>query len=166
MATRRTWFWIIGGTAAAGLMGLVCLAGAGVYYVSRHVHAETSNSADAIRAFDRITGDFGDRKALYELDARDHPQLTTSLASLPTSSRRPSSLMVQAWNPEDERLVRLSLPFWLLRFTPDKMRTSRRDGRFDMHELQLDIPELERIGPALVLDYRNQDGVRVLLWTE
>jgi len=74
--------------------------------------------------------------------------------------------MVQAWNPEDERLVRLSLPFWLLRFTPDKMRTSRREGRFDMHELQLDIPELERIGPALVLDYRNQDGVRVLLWTE
>ena len=30
----------------------------------------------------------------------------------------------------------------------------------------LDVDELGRIGPVLLLDYRNQDGVRVLLWTK
>ncbi len=166
MAHRKTWLWIIGGVAAAGLLALVAMAGAGVYFVSRHVQAQTSTGTQAIDAFDRVTADFPNRRALYELDAQERPQLTLALATLPTGATKPTSLMVQAWDPEDERLVRLSLPFWLLRLGPDRMRVSKREQGFDFHQLQLDISELERIGPALVLDYRNQDGVRVLLWTE
>lgn len=166
MAKRRTWLWIIGGVAAAGLLAIVAVAGAGIYFVSRHVHAEPSTGASALVAFEQVTAAFTNRRALYELDAEERPQLTTSLSTLPTSPTSPTSLMVQAWDPERERLVRLSLPFWLLRFGPEHMRASKREHGFDFHQLQLDIAELERIGPALVLDYRNQDGVRVLLWTE
>jgi hypothetical protein len=166
MANRRTWLWIIGGVAASGLLGLIAIAGAGVYFVSRHVETQDSTGAQAVVAFDRVTADFASRRALYELDARERPQLTVPLAALPTSTATPTSLMVQAWDPEQERLVRLSLPFWLLRLGPEQMRVSRREHGFDFHQLELDIDELERIGPALVLDYRNQDGVRVLLWTK
>jgi len=166
MAKRRTWLWIIGGVAAAGLLALVAVAAAGVYFVSRHVQADTSTGAQAVEAFDRVTANFAGGRALYELDARERPHLITPLHSLPTSSSPPSALMVQAWDPDNERLVRLALPFWFLRFGPDNMRVSRREHGFDFHQLQLDIDELERIGPALVIDYRNQDGVRVLLWTE
>lgn len=166
MAKRRTWLWIIGGVAATGLLVLVAVAGAGVYFVSRHVQSEPSTGADAVREFDRVTTDFANRRALYELDTNEHPQLTTPLSSLPTSPSKPSSLMVQAWDPEKERLFRLSLPFWLLRLGPDHVRASRTERGFDVHALELDVNELERIGPALVLDYRNQDGARVLLWTK
>lgn len=166
MAKRRTWIWIIGGLAAAGLLSVVALAGAGIYFVSRHVHAETTSSARALSSFDEIAGTFQGRRPLYALDPQDWPVLTTELAALPSASFPSSSLMVQAWKPDDERLVRLSLPFWLLKFSPDHLRVSGARGDFDLHGLQLDIAQLERIGPSLVLDYRNQDGVRVLLWTK
>jgi len=166
MAKRRTWLWIIGGLAATGLLAVVALAAASVYFVSRHVHAETTSSSDAISSFDEVVGAFQGRRPLYGLDAQDRPVLTTELAALPSAPLPSSSLMVQAWKPDDERLVRLSLPFWLLKFSPDQLRVSGDRGDFDLHELQLDIEQLARIGPALVLDYRNQDGVRVLLWTK
>ncbi len=166
MAKRRTWLWIIGGVAAAGFLALVAVAGAGVYFVSRHVESAASTAAEAARELDSVTAGFADRRALYELDANEHPQLTAPLSSLPTSPHTPSALMVLAWDPEKERVIRLSLPFWLLRFGPDRMQASRRERGFDVHALELDIDELERIGPVLVLDYRNQDGVRVLLWTK
>lgn len=166
MAKRRTWLWIIGGVAATGFLALVAVAGAGVYFVSRHVQSEVSTVTEAVQAFDAVTADFSSRRALYELDANEHPQLTAPLSSLPTSPSRPSSLMVKVWDPEKERLIDLSLPFWLLRLGPDHMRASHRHRGFDVHALELDVNELQRIGPALVLDYRNQDGVRVLLWTK
>lgn len=166
MAKRRTWLWIIGGVAVAGLLALIVMAGASVYFVSSHVQSETLTGAGAIDAFDRITAGFGNRRPLYELDTQERPRLSTPLSSLPTASAKPASLMVQAWNPDDERLMRLSLPFWLLRLGPDHLRVSRQQKGFDFNQLELDVNELERIGPAIVLDYRNQDGVRVLLWTE
>ena len=120
----------------------------------------------AITSFDEVAGTFQGRRPLYELDPQDRPVLTTELGALPSAPLPSTSLMVQAWKPADERLVRLSLPFWLLKFSPDHLRVSGNRGDFDLHGLQLDIEQLQRIGPALVLDYRNQDGVRVLLWTK
>jgi hypothetical protein len=39
------------------------------------------------------------------------------------------------------------------------------DG-FDLKELDLDVKELRRIGPALVHDFRDTSGERVLIWTQ
>jgi hypothetical protein len=166
MAKKRTWLWIIGGVATTGLLALVAVAGAGVYFFSRHVESEPSSGADAVRAFETVAAEFANHRALYELGADERPHLTTPLSSLPTSPVKASSLRVQAWDPARERVIRLSLPFWLLRLGHDRMRPSNDDRGFDVHALNLDVDELERIGPALVLDYRNQDGARVLLWTK
>lgn len=166
MATRKTWVWIVGGVFAGGVFLLIATAGGCVYFVSRHVQSSPSTSANAIESFDRVTRAFEGRRALYELDAQERPHLTTELSSLPTSDTRPSSLMVQAWNPTDERIVNVTLPLWLLRMGPDHVRVSNRKDGFDFNRLELDVDQLERIGPALVLDYRNQDGVRILLWTK
>ena len=40
------------------------------------------------------------------------------------------------------------------------------EGGLDVEELNLDADQLERIGPALVLDYRAPTGARVLIWTQ
>jgi hypothetical protein len=113
-----------------------------------------------------VTTRFDQRRPLFELDDHDQPRLVAPLSSLPTSDTVPSSLMIQVWDPDDQKLVRLTLPFWLLRLGPDHMRVSRNRHGFDFNRLHLDIGELQRIGPALVLDHRDQDGLRVLLWTE
>lgn len=165
MATRRSWVWIVCAAFGTGVFVLVAAAGAGVYFVSQHVASEASTDTKALDAFEAVTTGFRGRRPLYELDAQDHPRLTTELSSLPTAPVKPATLMVQAWNPENQRLVRLSLPLWLLKLGPEHVRMSNK-GDFDFSRLSLDLDQLERIGPAIVLDYRNQDGVRVLLWTK
>jgi len=37
---------------------------------------------------------------------------------------------------------------------------------FDMRRLNLDVKDLQRIGPALVLDLKSPSGDRALVWTE
>jgi hypothetical protein len=166
MATRRTWVWIVVAVVGGLITCLIAVAGAGVYFVSQRVQASHTAPPDALKSFDEVTTSLAGRPALYELNAEREPQLTTPFASLPSAPVRATDLWVQAWDPEDERLVRLSLPLWLLRFGDKKMRVIRDEGGIALRELTLDVDELGRIGPTLVLDYRRPDGLRILLWTK
>jgi hypothetical protein len=166
MTTKRTWLWIVVGAAVVFVVVLTALAGSGVYFVTHHIRSERSTSADALRAFDAVSASLGSPRPLYELDAADEPRLVRSLAELPAGASHPDTLYMLAWDPDQSRLVRVSLPFWLLRIGRHKVRVMREANGFDFQRLNLDVDELERIGPALVFDFRNQDGVRVLLWTQ
>ena len=166
MATKKTWIWVAVGVGGTGVLALLAVAGAGLYFVSRHVHTAPSTPPEALRSFAAVAASFEGRRPLYEFDAQQKPHLVTPFASLPTASTPASDLMVQAWDPNDQKLIRLSLPLWLPRFGDRKMRVMRDGGGFDFRELTLDVDELGRIGSVLLLDYRNQDGVRVLLWTQ
>jgi hypothetical protein len=166
MASRKTWVWILVGTAGVGLVGLIVVAGAGVYFVTRHISTEKSTSAEAIRAFDAVRASFPNQKPLYDLDNAERPRVARPLNKIPTSQSKPDHLWVLAWDPDDERLVKVSLPFWVLRLGKRKMEIIGKDGGFDLERLNLDGEELERIGPALIFDFRDRDGVRVLLWTQ
>ena len=163
--TRKTWVWICVAIFAIGIVALVIVAGAGVYFVTQHIQTERRSTPDAMGAFENVRRSFRDAQPIYELDSSEQPRAVRSLAEMPTSPTRPESLAILAWNPEDERLVRVSLPFWVLRFGRHKLDIDRAEG-FDLSALELDVPELERIGPALVFDFRNHEGVRVLVWTQ
>lgn len=166
MTARKTWVWVIVGVLAAALVVLVGVAGAGVYFVTRHIKTERVTSVEAIRAFDSAKAVFSDGRPLYELDAGESPRLARPFSELPSSSTKPENLWVLAWDPNEERLVKVSVPFWMLQFGRHKMEFSNSGRRFDLERLHLDGAELERIGPALVFDYRDRDGTRVLLWTQ
>jgi hypothetical protein len=57
----------------------------------------------------------------------------------------------------------LTLPFWLLRLRDSGVDVSiAADGT----RLTMTMDEVERYGPALVLDHLEEDGSRVLVWTE
>jgi hypothetical protein len=165
MATRRTWVWVVVGVAGLGLVTLIGIAGSGVYFVSHHVHSESASAPDAVRTFQAVITALGSPKPLYELDASDEPRLVRPLREIPTAATRSETLWMLAYDPEQDRLVRVSLPFWLLRIGSRKMRISHGTHGLDFDRLNLDMDELERIGPSLVFDFRNQDGARVLLWT-
>jgi hypothetical protein len=165
MATRRTWVWVVVGAAGVGLLLLVGIAGSGVYFVSHHVHAERASSPEAIHSFQFVLTSLGSSTPLYEIDATDDPRLLKPLADFPTADVPSDTLWMMAWDPEQDRLVRVSMPFWLLRFGSHKMRVMHGGNGFEVERLHLDVDELARIGPALVIDFRNQDGARVLVWT-
>jgi hypothetical protein len=166
MTTKKTWIWIVAGAAIAFVVVLMALAGSGVYFVTHHIRSEHSTGAEALHAFDAVSASLGSPRPLYELDAADEPHLVRSLSDVPTGASHPDTLYMLAWDPDQSRLVRVSLPFWLLRIGHHKVRVMHAANGFDFERLNLDVDELERIGPALVFDFRNQDGVRVLLWTQ
>jgi len=164
--TRRTWLWVVIITAGVFLVALVGAAGGGIYFVMHHIRTERSSDMEAMRAFDAVRAEFKDQRPLYEMDSAHRPTPVRPLIEVPSASRHPRDLRVLAWDPEQRRLVNVTLPFWMLRFGSRRMRVTGSDREFELDRLNLDPDELARIGPALVVDFRNPQGVRVLLWTE
>jgi hypothetical protein len=166
MTTAKTWLLIILGFFAICVLGLVVIAGAGFYFVSKHIATEKATSVSAVRMFDESRARFKTAQPLIEIDALERPRELRSTHSLPTSPEKPKDLYVLAWNPDDGHVARISLPFWVLRFGRQKMDFLKGSSGLDFERLNVDVAELERIGPALVLDYRAPGGERVLIWTQ
>jgi hypothetical protein len=166
MASKRTWLWIVLAVVGLGLVCLVALAGAGVYFVANHIDSSRTTSAAALQTFDAERARFKDQPPLFELDRLDNPRITKPLADLPTSPVRPDALWILAWNPDEARTVKISIPFWMLRLGRRKIDIFNDSRDFNLRRLNLDVDELERIGPALVFDFRSPTGERVLVWTQ
>lgn len=167
MVARKTWVWVLVGVLVVGLVGLVALAGAGAYFVMRHIQTEPAVGADALRAFESARAPFAGAPPLYQVDASGTPRATRLPRELPTSSIRPSHLWILAWSPDDDgRLVRMSLPLWIMRFGKRGIQLGRHGGHFDITQLELDVADLERIGPILIAEFHDDDGRRVLVWTQ
>jgi hypothetical protein len=67
------------------------------------------------------------------------------------------------FEPKEERLVRLSIPMWLVRLKasgslPVELGVDRRT-------VTVDLERIDRLGPALLVD-EEIEGARVLIWTE
>ena len=171
MPTKKTWVWIIVTVASVCIVALLAMATAGIIFVSRHVSATTSTSANAVKQFDAARAPFKDQRPIFELDSREHPRMTRDLESLPTSSVKATDLWILAWDPDagphDGKLVKISLPFWLLRLGRRKVDvfSGSREG-FDLERLNLDVRELERVGPLMLVDHSLPHGERVLVWTQ
>ncbi len=162
--TGRRWLWIIAGFAALCVLGLVLVAGAGVYFVSHHIALQKTSSAAALRSLDSARARFSS-PPLVEIDALERTRESRPTTALPTSPVRPVELRVLAWNPDEGRLARIALPLWVVRVGHHKI-DFLRDESLDFEQLNLDVDELERIGPALILDYRTPLGARILIWTQ
>jgi hypothetical protein len=107
---------------------------------------------------------FKNEQPVFDLDAHDEPHQVRQLSALPTSTKPADVMSVLAWNPDRERMVRVSIPFWILRLGKQKIDISSGGFRFD--RLQLDVTELQRVGPVLLFDGRTTSGERVLIWTQ
>lgn len=165
MPKRKTWVWILVSIAGVSFVAIVAIAIAGIVFVTRHVSTTKATSADAERAFEAAKTLFKDARPLIELDKDERPRMSRPLSDLPTSPAKPSYLWVLVFDYRDERLVKVSLPFWLLRMGRRKIDVGQ-DAGFDLDRLNLDVNELERVGSLLVLDHRAPSGERVLIWTQ
>lgn len=166
MARTRTWLWIVAGIVGACVLIMIVIAGAGIYFVSKHISTERVTSAEALRALDERRATFAVKEPLIELDELDRARSVRDISALPASSVKPRDLWILAWNPENDRLVRISVPFWVLHFGKRRMDLASSGRTVDLDRLNLTVPGLERIGPALILDFRPASGERVLVWTQ
>lgn len=162
--SRKTWIWILVAVVGLGVVGMIAIAGFGLYFIRSHVKAAHVSSAEAFKAFDEARAPFKNDKPVFEMDKLDQPREVRPLSAMPTSVTKADLMWVLAWNPERERMVRVSLPFWVLRLGKQKIDIGSSGFSFD--RLQLDVKELQRVGPVLLFDMRTPGGERVLVWTQ
>ena len=162
----KTWVWVVLGVAVVGILCIIAVAGVGLYFFSQHVQTRAVSPASAEREFEQVEGRFTGQKALIELDSRGHYLRANTNRTPPANATVPDVLNVMAFDPDDRRIVRISIPFWLLRM---KMRGTTIDfnGRkMDLEDLKLTVEDLERFGPSLIVDHKNTTGERVLVWSQ
>jgi hypothetical protein len=161
----RRWVWILLGILAFGMVSCAGLVGSGIWFFTRHVEVKQMARGDIEAEFSKLRTRFKGQQPILNsradiASASDRLEARASAYSGPP----PTSLCILVWDRGQPQRVRICLPFWLL-----KMK-SGRGLKLDVHNkdidrMELSADEIERAGPALLLD-EEHDRSRFLMWTE
>ena len=162
----KTWIWVVVGIVIFGILGVIAMAAAGLWFVKSHVNIRSTTPAVASVDFQTVRARFANQRPLIELDERGN--FLHANTDRPAGSQRPHSLTIMAFDAHEEKVVRLELPFWLLRLKGGRSSFSMdgNNGRIDLEKLRLTVEDLERYGPTLILDQKDSDGSRVIIWSQ
>lgn len=162
----KTWVWVVVAVAVVCILGLVAVAGVGFYFVSQHIETKAASAASAALEFDSIKKGFAGQKPLVELDSRGEFLRANLDRPVPAHKASPEHLHLLAFDPGNRRVVRFRLPFWILRMKAGNTTIDLNGNRMNLEDLRLSIDDLERFGPALIVDHQGADGTRVLVWSK
>jgi hypothetical protein len=160
----KTWVWVVIGLIAVGILGVITMAAAGLWFLKSHVDIRPTTIAAATEDFQAIRQRFGDQKPLIELDERG--KFVHANTDRPAGTKRPETLHVMAFDPHDEKVFRFELPFWMLRLKSGGTRFDIGRSNVDLARMRITVEDLERYGPILILDQKDTDGSRVLVWSQ
>jgi hypothetical protein len=167
MAGRvKAWVWVVVAIVVIGILGVVAMAGIGLYFFSQHVETRTTSVSNAAHDFDQVRSRFEGQKPLIELDQHGRYLRSNADRKPPKNPKPPESINVMAFDPDEEKIVRISIPFWLVRM---KMRGATIDlngNHMNLEDLRLTAEDLERFGPTLIVDHEATSGERVLVWSQ
>jgi hypothetical protein len=162
----KTWVWVIVGVFVVGILCVIAMAAAGIYYFTQNIEARKATPTVAASEFNAVRERFRGQKPLIELDERGRFLRSNVDRPAPANARQPEALYVLAFDPDDEGLVKVTVPFWLLRMKIGNSHVDFGDSRMDLEDLKLTVEDLERFGPTLILDQTNAGGDRVLVWSQ
>ena len=158
--TRRTILVAVAGVVVA--VGIVGVSLAAWFFVSVFDAGPESHTA-ATRSFDQVRQRFGGSAPVVEIH-NDEPVFTRQ-PQMSGPQPRLNTLHALAWDPDDQEMTRMEMPFWLIRLKaePFEVAVDAADvsGRFE-----ITVAEVERYGPALLLDHQESGSGRVLVWTD
>jgi hypothetical protein len=169
MAQKRIPTWaaiLVAGVIIVGMLAVAAVGGA-AFFIYRHVNATFTGQENATEQFSRMRARFAGQRPLIEITHGDEPVVHRELVKGEAGPRL-DSIRVLAYDRRAGKLVRVSIPFWLLRLVPSNHFSFLNDNGIDIDSdrIRLTIDDLERRGPGLVLDTRDRRGSEVLIWTE
>ena len=165
---RKKWIWIAVGLLAAALLACGGLVGTVAYFSLRHLNVQRVSAESADREFEQVRARFPGKNPLIEIDEDNWERPRIQQPPEAGAARAPLQTMhIMAWNERDAKLVKMDLPFWILRLNTRRNSYVFSTNDFgDLERLNLNSEDLERYGPGLLLDHRDRRGVRVLVWTD
>lgn len=165
MAKRRWPYIVLGVAVLLVFVGIGAII-ASIAWFQENMQVEDSTDRDAQTEFDSVRQKFGGREPLLELH-NGVPRYTKARESSRATPAEPlSRLNILVWDPDDERLARIALPFWLLRMKSDPIQFSAYASGLDEEGVELRPEDIEQYGPGIILDTRTPSGERVLLWAQ
>jgi hypothetical protein len=163
-STGARWF--------TGILVTGVLIGLGVAFLvmsQSAVDIRPAQAAAADREFEEVRHRLGNGPPYIVVEMRDGQRVVTVRADLePMHPGAIRTVRGIAWTPWSGRLLRVSTPYWVFQATRWKAKALVGMVRPFHQQLGLDfeLPDLGPLGPGLVLDERNRDGRRVLVWTD
>jgi hypothetical protein len=159
----KTWVKVVIAVVVLGVLLVVVLIAGGAYLVSRHFQiAGDVDEARAVDEFNEVRARFAGQEPLVTIDGDRLTVVELERRMATYTGPTPQTLRVLVWSEDENKLVRLVIPFWVLRLSRDQPMNLDIDG---MERIRVTPAELDRAGPALVLDHRDRKD-RLLMWTE
>ncbi|MBZ5556599.1 MAG: hypothetical protein LAO77_04920 [Acidobacteriia bacterium] len=164
---RQTWVSIVIALVIVVAMLAITAVGGTAYFISRHVRTQFTPEPNAAEQFAQTRARFAGQQPLIEIRRGDEPVLHRELAAT-SSTVKLSSLRVLAYDTRAQKLVNISIPFWLLRLAPSNKFSVLGDNGidFDSDRVRLTLDDIERRGPGLILDQADRRGSQVIVWAE
>jgi len=166
---RPKWLPIALGIAIFVFIVGAGIVGTGIYLVSRQVSMTSTTTEDPEAAFAEARSKLAGQKPYIEFEENDLESKPIVHRENEREGRPPlNNLHVLIWDEREHKLVRLTLPFWIVRLGRsgdlrlDPEQTGMRDGL----RLSVTAADLERNGPGLVLDVKGRRGERLLVWVD
>jgi hypothetical protein len=158
--TARTLAIIVGVVILFAIIGL----GSALWLFTSSFNRETVDAAGAAQRFEEIRKRFVGITPV--LDIRDDEAVVTRRPAAGSQSTRLTTMHVVAWDADDDELVQIDLPFWLLRLKSGPIEIASDHTSVGDNDLGITVEDLERYGPTLVLDHGRRRRGHVLIWTE
>ncbi len=168
--TKKTILAVIGGIVLLLILFVVAAIGGTAYFVRSHMNAQQESAESASDEFAKAREQFAGQRPMIERAAATDDDSDRFVIHRPEATARTvelSSLRALAYDHRKERIVHISVPFWLLRMAPAGRGFSfMRDNDIDMERVHITVDDLERHGPGLILDTHDRRGADVLVWVE
>jgi hypothetical protein len=167
MAKKTPWGWIIVGIVVFTMVigvGLVAVAGFLVYQ-QFSFKSTPSTAHSAHQTFDEVARRFKGQEPMLVIE---DGEAVLNKSTLTHKRSHIETLHVMAWDPQEERVISLDIPFWLIRMTNGHpIRLSAGDRNDDERpNLKITAADLERHGPGLILLQAEPGGDRVIVWAQ
>jgi hypothetical protein len=170
---KRTWIWVVLGVLV--FLGFVAIGGIVVavsFFRQNASFSENVSAESAKSEFDAVYARFPGQQPLIQM-REGRPQLIPERATKAGNGQPLSTLHMIAFDPDDDEMAKISVPFWLLRLKSGPIRMSAYSEGWDDRGLSFDIKDIEKAGPGIVVDVdrsdvgagRRREG-RMLIWVE
>jgi hypothetical protein len=145
---------------AVVFLGVVTIS-LGAWFFASVFESTSADERAAAEAFNDIRGRFSGVSPVFFIVDGEDAVVRRQPPDVPAAPLR--TLEIRHWDPDDEGITSVSLPFWVLRL---KTGTFSVGGRRHPGQLSISSDQIERYGPTLLVDHQGRGGDRLLVWTE